>query len=154
MTRRVVITARFWRGGEDTLLWKCLASEDILQLAGKDVIAAEQTYIQEHLTKAGFSSSGRRRSQGAHQRLQELERTAAATCAEEPNRSTLTERPDIVLKLTVTPQGPRPVSTAQIDTEISEVPIEGGDGQEAGGKKAISMTHLTEKEDSDEVDLA
>ena len=144
--------------GQDTLLWKCLASESILQLAGKDVIAAEQTYIQEHLTKAGYGSSKEAEiveklinafKSSNEQQLQLVQKS--------PNLFYLDrETKDMVLRLTITAsvQGPRPVSTTQIDTEISEVSIEGGDGREAGDEKVISMAHQTEKEDSDEVDLA
>ena len=43
--------------GQDTLTWKALVTVTVLQLTNKDVIAAEETYIQEHLSKTGYATS-------------------------------------------------------------------------------------------------
>jgi hypothetical protein len=41
----------------DSVLWRTQAAITVLQLHARDVVAAEQTYIQEHLARAGYASS-------------------------------------------------------------------------------------------------
>ena len=66
------------------------------------------------------------------------------------------EAKDILLELAITAstQGPRPVSTTQIGTDVSEVETLGGEGHTVQIEKSVSITMQTEEEDEDEVDLA
>ena len=128
----------------------------VLQLTNKDVIAAENTYIQEHLSKSDYASSKEAeivdslitafRSTDEGQ-LQEVQR--------HPNLFYLDrEVKDLVLKLTMASPSiataPKAVSTTGITTEVSEI-VDKGDGS-----LEVVETEVVEeqsKEDDDEVDL-
>lgn len=142
--------------GQDSLMKKALATVTVLQLTNKDVIAAENTYIQEHLSKSDYASSKEAeivdslitafRSTDEGQ-LQEVQR--------HPNLFYLDrEVKDLVLKLTMASPSiataPKAISTTGITTEVSEI-VDKGDGS-----VEVVETEVVEeqsKEDDDEVDL-
>ena len=144
--------------GQDTLLWKCLASESALQLASKDVIAAEHTYIQEHLSKSGYGSSKEAEIiENLINAFKNSDENELHTVQKSPDLFYLDrEAREMVLGLAISApsQGPRPVSTRQVETELSEKGTGSGEGEMTGAEKEISMTRQTEDEDEDEVDLA
>ena len=145
---------------QDTVLWKCLAAITVLQLLAKDVIAAEQTYIQEHLSKRGYGTSKEaevveellnafKNSDG--QQLQVLQKNPSLFYLDK-------ETKDMVLALTLavsTTQGlPKPVSTSEVVTEMTEEIVPHHSDWEAGGIATVSVTSGVEEEDDDEIDLA
>lgn len=138
--------------GQESLLKRALATVTVLQLTNKDVIAAEDTYIQEHLPKSDYASSKEAeivdslisafRSTDEGQ-LQDVQR--------HPNLFYLDrEVKDLVLKLKMTtPSALKPVSAVEITTEVTET-------IDVDGAQEVVETTVTEEqnqEDDDEVDL-
>lgn len=139
---------------QDTQMWKALATVTVLHLTNKDVIAAEETYIQTHLSKSGYAATKEAELVDSminafklmdEAQLQEVQKS--------PNLFYLDrEVKDLVLKLTITSSSttPKAVSSIQVTTEVSEVK-ERNDGASEEVETVVSERQVVD--DDDDVDL-
>ena len=139
---------------QDTQMWKALATVTVLHLTNKDVIAAEETYIQTHLSKSGYAATKEAELVDSminafklmdEAQLQEVQKS--------PNLFYLDrEVKDLVLKLTITSSSttPKAVSSIEVTTEVSEV-RERNDGASEEVETVVSERQVVD--DDDDVDL-